>query len=44
MQINMNAPSAIEAKRCATIMDKTILLDKGVCIPDPNRFMWIKTK
>jgi hypothetical protein len=25
-------------------MDKATLADKGICIPDPNQFMWIQMK
>jgi hypothetical protein len=32
MEIDMTAPGAIEARRRTTIMDRTILLDKGICI------------
>jgi hypothetical protein len=32
----MNAPRAIEARRCATVMDKTTLLDKGIYSSDPD--------
>jgi helix-turn-helix protein len=36
MEIDMNALSSIEVKRCATIMDKATLLDKGIHVPNPN--------
>jgi hypothetical protein len=40
MEINVNAPNVIEARRCTTIMDIT-LLNKGIHIPDLDQFMWI---
>ncbi len=40
----MSAPRATKARKHAIIMDITTLLDKGICIPDPNQFMWIQTK
>ncbi len=40
----MNAPSFVEVRRHAIIMDKATLLDKGIRIPDLNRFMWIQMK
>jgi len=40
----MIAPKAIDARRQANIMDRATLLDKDICISDPNRFMWIYTK
>jgi hypothetical protein len=42
MEIDMNAPGATELRKHATIMDIATLLDKGICILDPNRFMWYK--
>jgi len=44
MEINMSVPRAIKMRTHATIMDIATLLDKGICIPDPDRFMWIQTK
>ncbi len=44
MEIDMSALGATEVKRCITIMDKTIILDKGICILDLDRFMWIQMK
>jgi hypothetical protein len=41
MEINMSALGVIEARRCATIMDITTLLDKDIHIPDLDQFMWI---
>jgi hypothetical protein len=41
MEINMTPPRAIEVKRQATTMDITTLLDKGICIPVLDIFMWI---
>jgi len=41
MEINMNVPSVIEVIKQTTFMDKPTLLDKGICIPDLDRFMWI---
>jgi hypothetical protein len=36
MEINMNAPSSIEARRHIIIMDRTTLMDKGIHILDLN--------
>jgi transcriptional regulator of NAD metabolism len=44
MEIDMNAPSFIEAKRHVIIMDRATLLDKGIHILDLDRFMWIQMK
>ncbi len=44
MEINMTAPKDIEVRRQATIMDRTTLLNKGICILDPKKIMWIQTK
>jgi len=44
MEIDMNALGSVEVKRHAIIMDKATLLDKGIRIPNLNRFMWIQTK
>jgi hypothetical protein len=41
MEINMSAPGATKAKKCATIMDKTTLLDKSTHIPNHNQFVVI---
>ncbi len=41
MEIDMNVPGVIEEIRQTTFMDKPTLLDKGICIPDLDRFMWI---
>jgi hypothetical protein len=41
MEINMSAPGATEVKRCVTIIKKSTLLEKGIRIPDADRFMWI---
>jgi hypothetical protein len=37
----MSAPGATKAKKCATIMDKTTLLDKSTHIPNHNQFVVI---
>jgi hypothetical protein len=44
MEIDMNAPSFIKAKRHVIIMDRATLLNKGIHILDPDRFMWIQMK
>jgi hypothetical protein len=44
MEIDMNALGVIKAIRRTTIMDKATLMDKGICILDPNQFMWIQIK
>jgi len=44
MEINMTTPKDIEVRRRATIMDRTTLLDKGIRISDPKKFMWIQSK
>jgi hypothetical protein len=41
MEIDMSVPGCTNVKRHATIMDKATLLNKGIRIPSPNRFMWI---
>jgi hypothetical protein len=41
MEIDMVTPRAIDVRRRATILDKTTLLDKGICILDLNGFVWI---
>ncbi len=41
MEIDMSALGSIEVRRCVTIMDRATLMDKGVHVPNPNRFMWI---
>jgi hypothetical protein len=41
MEINMSVLGSIEVRKLATIMDKATLLDKGIRIPDLDRFMWI---
>jgi hypothetical protein len=33
-----------EAKRRCTILDKVTLMEKGIKIPGPKRFMWTQTK
>ncbi len=40
----MSVLGSIEVRKLATIMDKATLLDKGIRIPDLDRFMWIQTK
>jgi len=34
----------VAMKRRRIIMDKVTLLEKGICIPNLERFMWIHTK
>ncbi len=34
----------VVAKRRCIFMDRATLLEKGIKIPDPNRFMWTQTK
>jgi hypothetical protein len=41
MEIDMNALRTTYVKRRTTIMDRTTLLDKGICILDHDKFMWI---
>ncbi len=41
MEISMTTPGAIDARRKVTILDRTTLLNKGIHIPDVDRFMWI---
>jgi hypothetical protein len=36
--------SEIVVKRISTILDKTTLMEKGIKIPNPKRFMWTQTK
>jgi len=36
--------SEVVMKRRCVIMDKITLLEKGICIPNLERFMWIHTK
>ncbi len=36
--------SEVVAKRRCIIMDRATLLEKGIKIPDPDRFMWTQTK
>ncbi len=42
MEIDMDAPGARDVKGRATILDKVILLDKGICILDFDKFIWIQ--
>jgi len=44
MEINMSVPSFTEVRRHTTIMDRATLLDKGIRIPNLDRFMWIHMK
>jgi hypothetical protein len=44
MEINMSVVGSTKVRKRATIMDKTTLLDKGIRIPNPDRFMWIQMK
>jgi transcriptional regulator of NAD metabolism len=44
MEIDMSAPSFIEARRHAIIMDISTLLDKGIHILNLEQFMWIQMK
>jgi hypothetical protein len=44
MEIDMTTPKDIEVRRQATIMDRATLLDKGIRISNPKKFMWIQTK
>jgi hypothetical protein len=41
MEIDMNVLGSVKLRRHAIIMDKATLLDKGIRIPDLDRFMWI---
>ncbi len=40
----MSALGFTKSKRCATILDRTTLLNKGIHIPNLDQFMWIQTK
>jgi hypothetical protein len=40
----MAAPRVADVKRRTTMLDITTLLEKGIPISDPDRFMWIQTK
>jgi len=44
MEIDMVAPRVADVKRRATMLDRATLLEKGIHILDPDRFMWIQTK
>jgi len=41
---HMVAPRVADVRRRTTMLDITTLLEKGIPIPDPGRFMWIQTK
>ncbi len=43
MEIKRRESKTIMKKRCA-ILNKTTLLEKGIKIPNPERFMWTQTK
>jgi len=40
MEIDMSVLGFAKAKRHATIMDRAILLNKHICIPNHDQFMW----
>jgi hypothetical protein len=40
MEIKRHELEATTKRRCA-IMDKATLVEKGICIPDPERFTWV---
>ncbi len=44
MEINMATLGPINTKRRTTILDKTTLVDRGIHISNPDKFMWILTK
>ncbi len=44
MEINMATLGPINMKRRTTILDKTTLVDRGIRISNPDKFMWILTK
>ncbi len=44
MEIDMVALATIDVRRRVTMLDKTTLLKRGICIPDLNRIMWIHMK
>jgi hypothetical protein len=44
MEIDMATLRAIDARRRATMLDKTTLLDIGICILDSDKFMRIQMK
>jgi hypothetical protein len=41
MEIYMAAPRAIDVRRRTTMLDKSTLLERYICIPNYDRFMWI---
>jgi hypothetical protein len=43
MEIKRCELKIITKRRCA-ILDKTTLMEKGIKIPNPERFMWTQTK
>ncbi len=44
MEIDMTTPRATNARIRTTILDRTTLLDRGICILDLDKFIWIQTK
>jgi hypothetical protein len=44
MEIDMIKLRATNGRRRTTILDRTTLLDRGIHIPNLNKFMWIQTK
>jgi hypothetical protein len=43
MEIERDELEVIMKRRCV-ILDKATFLEKGICIPNHEQFMWIKTK
>ncbi len=43
MEIKRCESKSITKRKCA-ILDKTTLMEKGIKIPNPERFMWTQTK
>jgi hypothetical protein len=44
MESNMAVLMTIDVRRRITMLDKTTLLERGIHIPDLNKFMWIHMK
>jgi hypothetical protein len=44
MEIDMTALGAANVRRKTTMLDRATLLERGIRILDPDRFMWIQTK
>ncbi len=44
MEIDMAALATIDVRRKITMLDRTTLLKRGICIPNLNKVMWIHMK